>query len=463
MAGSFEHRAGNAGERPATRTAELPAYGQGQEPVTQSGDSGSRRRCHPAPIPGAQLAAGAGENSRPSLRAGFARGGAAEGGASEARYVHTSIATSSQTVFRGTTRQGEQKERKRQQLRMLARVGVSLKKGGEEAEAKRLWACRKWFRVGDCDDKGHTLECYPCNSMFCPNCAARKSRSLTKRILPNCRRAGKQYYFLTLTIPNISSLSRAQLDHLIVCFARLRRTPVWRQVKKVGGKYVGISGGIYSIECIYKRVRDDWHPHIHALLEMPGRNPVGWLDKLKAAWLEITGDAEYLKLIPVYGRSKSGKKTYRRVNRKALKELVKYVTKAADFADSPERVCEFLHAFRDVRRVQTFGSFLGVFKKPEREPGDEGKALKCSCGKEHPRSAFTWRHDPVPITKTVEMPDGSRQLAFDFAPDKNAWVWESPPEFQLMREEVERVKQGRLRWAGALPEVREEMPSLFAA
>jgi hypothetical protein len=234
-------------------------------------------------------------------------------------------------------------------------------------------------------------------------------------------------------------------------------------VKKVGGKYVGISGGVYSIECVYKRARDDWHPHIHALLEMPGRNPDGWLDELKAEWLRITGDAKYLNLIPVYGRSKRGKKTYRRVNRTALKELVKYVTKAADFADSPERVCEFLRAFRDVRRVQGFGSFHGALKEPREPGGDDARMVSCSCGESHLRSEFDWNHPLVPITKTVEMPDGSRQLAFDFAPDANAWVWESPPEFQLMRQEVERVKQGRLRFNGGLPERSVEQPSLFAA
>jgi hypothetical protein len=231
----------------------------------------------------------------------------------------------------------------------------------------------------------------------------------------------------------------------------------------VGGKYVGISGGIYSVECVYNRARDDWHPHIHAILEMPGRNPDGWLVELKAEWLRITGDAKYLNLIPVYGRSKRGKKVYRRVNRKALQEVVKYATKAADFADSPERVCEFLRAFKDVRRVQAFGSFLGVFKKPEREPGDEGKSLKCSCGKEHPRDAFRWQHNPVSITKTVEMQDGTRQLKFAFAEELVEQAMWHPPEFVLESPSPVRSEQKRLGFGGALPAVSEEQPSLFAA
>ena len=59
MAGSFEHRAGYAGERPATRTAELPAYKPGQELETARENASHLTLMSPAPTCGAQLAAGA--------------------------------------------------------------------------------------------------------------------------------------------------------------------------------------------------------------------------------------------------------------------------------------------------------------------------------------------------------------------------------------------------------------------
>jgi hypothetical protein len=202
---------------------------------------------------------------------------------------------------------------------------------------------------------------------------------------------------------------------------------------------------------------------MHVLLEMNGRCPMGWLKLLKGEWLRITGNARYLHLAPVYRRSKRGKKIYRGVTRKAIKELVKYVTKAVDFADSPQSVCECLRAFRKVRRVQCFGSFEGLLKQEQREAGIDGKELKCSCGKSHYYDNFVWSARPVHISETIVGPNGERQLKWDFWAEMAGSIEESPPNFELVRQEVERYKQFRIGFAGALPSVSEELPSLFAA
>lgn len=220
---------------------------------------------------------------------------------------------------------------------------------------------------------------------------------------------------------------------------------------------------MYSIECTFNRVRDDWHPHIHVLVEMPGENPEGWLDALKAAWLAITGDGRNVHIERVYGRSKSGKKTYRRVNLKALRELVKYVTKAASFADSPARVGEFVRAFRDVRRVQGFGSFVNVFKKHKREAGVDGPELKCSCGSSHYHDGFIWLRRPVHISETKAMPDGTRQLKWDFWEEVVGSVEESPPDLVLVPPPIQSWRQEAIEFSGDLLSVWDKAPSLFAA
>lgn len=463
MAGSFEHNLGNAGVRPRLQTAELPACGAGQGPANVVGATGSRGRTNPAPRFGAQLAAGAGVNSRPSPRAGVARGGAAEGGASEARYLDTPLATSVHRIFRGTTLDGEMMARIAFRKKVLEQVVASLNAAGEEEEAKRLSCCGSWFRYGVCPDGGHRTEPNPCNSMFCVNCSDRRSEKLLSRILQRSKTPGRKCWLLTLTVPNIPELSRDQLDRLSGHFKQLRRTKVWKQVKSVRGKWRGVTGGVVSVECVYSVKRDDWHPHLHALIELPKDHPDEWLDQLKAEWLRITGDAYVLKLVPVYGRTKRGKKLFRTVNRAGLKEVVKYVTKAASFSRSPERVSEFLRAFKHVRRVQTFGSFHGVLKDAEREPGEDGKELQCSCGKTHYHDQFDWCPRPVHISETIVGPNGERQLKWDFWSEIVGSVEESPPAFQLMRQEVEKYKQHRLSFAGVLPEVSEEYPSLFTA
>ncbi len=463
MPGSFEHSGSNAGERLLTRTAELPAAepGQGTVGVRLRGAEASSPGS--APVCGARLAAGAGQNSRPATRAGVAAGGRDGTGAREARYVHTSLASSSQITFRGNTLDWCRVLSRRQRARVLVRLADSMRKCGREREAKALWTCGRYFHVGRCPQGGHRLEPEPCNSMFCADCAGRRSRSLQRRLLSLCRRPGKRYWFLTLTVPNTPSLLRDQLDHLIECFARLRRNSVWRCVKKENGEWVGVTGGVYSLESTYVVSTRSWHPHFHVLLEMPKCHPDEWLDALKAEWLRVTGDAQYLHLIPVYGRSKRGEKIYRRVNLKALKELVKYVTKAAPFAESPELVDEFLTAFQHVRRVQGFGSFLGVDRDEEQDAGDEHGMLKCTCGGVHGRGDFTWSHQLVHVSETILMADGSRQLKFDFAVELRESRDESPPDLVLEAESVELDLQQRIGFSGVLPEVSDSAPRLFAA
>src|SRR6266702_3172181 len=89
-----------------------------------------------------------------------------------------------------------------------------------------------------------------------------------------------------------------------------------------------------------------------------------------------------INLEEMYGIDKKGRKK-RKVNMQAVRELVKYATKAASFGNSPELVDSFLIAFENVRRMQSFGSFLGVEKEAEKEleqtPGDF-ELVGCKCG-----------------------------------------------------------------------------------
>lgn len=184
---------------------------------------------------------------------------------------------------------------------------------------------------------------------------------------------------------------------------------------------------------------------------------------MRAEWLRVTGNAKYVHLTPIYALSKSGKKLYNKVNKKAIRELVKYTTKCADFSKSPERVDEFLTAFKNHRRVQGFGSFQGV-EKEEREPGCDDDAVipGCACGK-CAASSWKWEAGIVHISETRLMPDGTRQLAFDYVSEMAGSIEESPPGFSLERQAVERDYQERLEFSGAMPEVLESLPQLFAA
>jgi len=441
MTGNVAQSAGNGGDRPATHTAALPVS---------------------TPI-GARRAAGAGQNSRPALRAGFARGAETEGGPRAARYVHTPLGTSPVICFRGNTAEGEEMERRRKKAQLLVAVADSLDKCGRGDQAKALLGCGRWFRKGVCPSGGYRLEVCPCDSMFCPDCADRRSKPLQRRILARCNRAGKSYWFLTLTVPNVKSLTREFLTDLVGKFAALRETEAWKNICEQEGKCVGVSGGVYSLECVFNEASGTWHPHLHVLIEVTKKLPFAWLAVLKVAWHRVTGNAEYLHLTRVYGKSKRGKKLHRKVNRRGLRELVKYVTKCAEFAYSPRLVDEFLNAFKNVRRIQSFGSFLGEAEISEREPGEDSDLKACSCGGVHPHRDFKWQHTLVHVSQTWLLPDGTRQLCFDYGEFERGSTPDTSPPFELEREAVERDLQLRIGFSGPLPEESEPLPSLFTA
>jgi hypothetical protein len=69
---------------------------------------------------------------------------------------------------------------------------------------------------------------------------------------------------------------------------------------------------------------------------------------------------------------------------KAVKEVLKYITKVSQFSDLPEALEAFADATRGARLIQTFGSWYGVdLKLDERfdtEHPDDWSKRKCACG-----------------------------------------------------------------------------------
>lgn len=66
----------------------------------------------------------------------------------------------------------------------------------------------------------------------------------------------------------------------------------------------------------------------------------------------------------------------------AAREVLKYITKVADFSDLPEAVEAFCNATRGARLIQTFGSWYGVKldDAPDPEHPEDWGEMKCSCG-----------------------------------------------------------------------------------
>src|SRR5258708_39642622 len=74
------------------------------------------------------------------------------------------------------------RQRNRMRFKTLAAVSHALCQGGEEEAGMRLLGCGRWFRRFTFPCGTSKLVPYPCDSMFCPQCAGRRSKVLQERI-----------------------------------------------------------------------------------------------------------------------------------------------------------------------------------------------------------------------------------------------------------------------------------------
>ena len=89
--------------------------------------------------------------------------------------------------------------------------------------------------------------------------------------------------FLTLTVPNVAlrNLSGA-IDSLFESWKRLMQR---KEVK------LAVRGYIRTLEVTYNHERDDWHPHIHAVLAVPSKYFKTSLYITRSRWLELWREA----------------------------------------------------------------------------------------------------------------------------------------------------------------------------
>ena len=88
----------------------------------------------------------------------------------------------------------------------------------------------------------------------------------------------------------------------------------------------------------------------------------------------------------------------------AAREVLKYITKVADFGDVPEAVEQFANAVRGARLMQTFGTWYGVKLDtlPDTAHVEEWGNLRCACG------CNDWRRMGVFYRRDVEMDSAGR-------------------------------------------------------
>jgi len=339
---------------------------------------------------------------------------------------------------------------------------------GNQTEALK-WE-KQWLKLHNCQSEwvGYRADCCKgytqpvavpigCNHRMCPLCAWHRSQKARQRIKCMYDRLTHPV-LITLTIPNKQSIRK----HDFTLFRQ--------KVKKwVAQRNYWIRGGVYSLETTYNRRERTWHIHAHILADVASPLPDKTVKvklagetrhaftalKLRAEfdWLRLWGCAwgkavrkdarqsvkdgetwtfeEWVRLgrehalkrgrYPIEGlsameiqrRTKWNAENRRIIDLRpvvdrdgAAREVLKYITKAADFCDIPEAVEPFVNATRGARLIQTFGSWYGVkLDEPSdaEHPEDWGE-MKCTCG------LNVWHRMGVFYRRDVVMQEDGRWL-----------------------------------------------------
>jgi hypothetical protein len=216
--------------------------------------------------------------------------------------------------------------------------------------ANKLDACCRYAQVIETEDGYATIAEQRCKSRLCPRCARIRSRQLTCKVLEALRRMDSPR-MLTLTLRSSNAPLRDQVNRLTESFKLLRRRPDWK--KK-------ISGGCYTIEVTYNAERDQWHPHLHAVID--GKY---WAQRAIAdAWESVTGDSRVVDIRFVHDAQK------------AAGYVASYVAKSSDVSKLPDHLIpEWAASMHGARLMQTFGKLHGVSLNPDDENERPGSCM----------------------------------------------------------------------------------------
>lgn len=174
-----------------------------------------------------------------------------------------------------------------------------------------------------------------CRDRFCRPCATAKAHRLVQDLEPFL--AGRTLRFVTLTLRSSDTPLADQLKRLNKCFRRLRQRKLW-QTK--------VAGGIAVTELTHSPKRNQWHPHLHVLVE--GRY-ISQHD-LASNWASVTGDSHIVDIRKV---AESGS---------AIRYLCKYFAKGVpgSVITNPDLATEAVIALTGQRLFTTFGDWHGL-------------------------------------------------------------------------------------------------------
>lgn len=211
-----------------------------------------------------------------------------------------------------------------------------------EAKQLRYAMCGAEARIEQhADDPSrYRVRCFRCNDRWCPSCQRRRRRCVLARVIP--RLPERDLRMVTLTMKSKDEPLRDQIDSLVESFRRLRRSKVWKDSQK---------GGYSFLEITYNDLTEQWHPHLHILVE----GVFVYKSELISGW-RIASRGSYVVDIKYINDPK-----------KVGRYVTKYMTKPipAKLYHCPPRLREAIDALKGVRMAQPFGTWHKIDRKEE--------------------------------------------------------------------------------------------------
>lgn len=236
--------------------------------------------------------------------------------------------------------------------RRIDELGRDLQKSWKFADlSRRVYGCHRAFRGYRCEARGHVWAepINSCHVRLCPfDMRERAARALHRfRSVIDGLTTGKYAVFAERNCA-LGTLADG-IKSLFEAWNRLRRHSVWAYVK----------GSLVVMELTFNREERTWHPHLNVIFD----GPFLAFEQLRDAWIEATqgnGRTAYIK----------------RADRGTARELIKYITKLADFVDIPEAVRDFTLSTKRRRFIRTYGTLYNIGLEKE----EEGTRACPDCG-----------------------------------------------------------------------------------
>lgn len=233
---------------------------------------------------------------------------------------------------------------------------------GKEKKSDTVFHCSNFITIGSNKNrKFTTLKAFRCKDRLCSECQkilSNKKYALLCGALDESEKSGKyQYIFLTLTIKNVGGSSlKTTLNNLLKAFNRFVKMRKFTN---------SIHGWYRSLEITHNKDTNEYHPHIHVLLQVTDeyfkkksklyitQNTFVkmWRNALERQGMYVP-DACIIDIRKVYADT-------------VKNELTKYIVKSMDIIDreNPKQSAERVTVVSDAIRGVRFSACGGNIKK----------------------------------------------------------------------------------------------------